>query len=354
MENPRWCKDLEFETRSTNLHSDYKNIKDERVIFSVNLEDYYLEYAIRANNLQLLNSVISKGKNINDKCIAIFFEKNDKKELIFPLCLAIMLEKKNIIKELLLAGADVKTTHSNSECSQMPYKRDCFEELLKLICCTDDEELLELLLINGFNPNQLMTNINPNQFVTRCRYPLNYIVENGTVKLAKVLVRYGSYVDGFEMCYSQTSLLESTNLYIAITKKINNLYDMVNFLLENKANPNKVQMRYNREEHTLSIAIQRGYIDIVYLLIKYGATLKRTDFNNIYIYGNRIYNMKHMMMIFERTISFELFRYFTPRTKNSFIYTLLCLRKYARRIKRNIVMKIIRNMLDLENKTIQY
>lgn len=143
-----------------------------------------------------------------------------------------------------------------------------FEKTIPLLVATDldrfDLELLELLLINGANPN-----LNYNDKGS----PLNNAAYIAHLDGIKILLKYGA----------DTNLISdnSTPLIRTIFSRHKNSYEICKYLLENKANPNIITKGYI-ERTALTIAIRnvdedQNYfesnknIKIIKLLLSYGA-----------------------------------------------------------------------------------
>jgi ankyrin repeat protein len=289
------------------------------------------ESAIKQNDLSMLKKLISE-RNINEKCIKDNGIDND----LFPLCLAIRMKNKIMIEELIKAGSNLRTKHYHKPQSGINY--DCFRDILGLVCSLDDADLLELFLLNGSDPNHKI-NIKLNCGEVNI-LPLSYVAENGSPKLARVLIKYGAYVNEIIDCVYYGQRTYTTCLHIAMTMNQTCKYDMVNFLLENKADPNKIQNTFMGKTYPLKKAIDAEDIKLVCFLIKYGAAVEKISLDEIL--SNK---SNHMRMVLQKRIAPELFQYYPNKTKNALKNVFICFRKKYKKIKQQIALYVITYMV---------
>jgi ankyrin repeat protein len=310
-----------------------------------------LHVAVRNKDMKQIKLLINKGFDINKELPIPFLEGGlTKNETLYPLCIAIRTKNTDLIKRLIEYGAVIKS-HSHEK-GELQWQ--CLEDLMKIVSQSDDSKLMNFLLSHGFNPNMLFeTSDHGKGGVMRSeKYPLNVASEFCSVQVAKLLIKSGANINQEHVFSNRYNTLFTTSLYIALISKSNNSYEMVNLLLENKADSNKGQRDiYHATRSPLNYAFNAGDIKKVYLLISYRAEINFEYFKNKLdqtSFKDRQslnYNINHMESVLKKEFTTNTIIYYPKRRSLSIAYSFFCLKVKYSNLKKDLLLYLITFMI---------
>jgi ankyrin repeat protein len=288
---------------------------------------YYLKKAIELNNIKRVKKFLKNGFDVNQEIT----------HNLYPLCIAIKSKNKEIILEIINAGASLKISHFHD-------KEDCFNELMIFICRSNDTSLLTMLLSKGFDPNYRMTESMSDDEL-RYFYPLNVVAIIGSTDLASIIINNGGDVHKSAAFRGYNSRIASS-LTLAIE---NRRYEMVNFLLKNHSNPNPKLFNPEGIKTYLQSSLNFFDIKMSYLLVKHGAYEEFEFLENLLLSSDLTEQMKNdcklLKIVLNKKFSPEIFQYYPKEIQVSIVSTFFALRIRYKKIKNELILYLINFMI---------
>jgi ankyrin repeat protein len=287
---------------------------------------YYLKKAIELNNIKRVKKFLQDGFDVNQEIT----------HNLYPLCIAIKSKNKEIILEIINAGASLKISHFHD-------KEDCFNELMIFICRSNDTSLLTMLLSKGFDPNYRMTERMSDDEL-RYFYPLNVVAIIGSTELARIIIDNGGNVHKNATFEGNSGI--ACSLALAIE---NRRYEMINFLLKKHSNPNPKLINPEGIETYLQYSLIFFDIKMSYLLIKYGANEEFEFLENLILRSDLTEQMKNdcklLKIVLNKKFSPEIFQYYPKEIQVSIVSTFFALRIRYKKIKNELILYLINFMI---------
>jgi hypothetical protein len=257
-----------------------------------------------------------------------------------PLCSAINLRNIQQIKELIISELHLFTSHAH----RIDYKtvqRFYFEEMMPLICESDDIWLCQVFLKKGCNPNHLITIKQGREYCEE--YPLNYAFQNNAFYVAKLLIKYGAKTNSeskISFYKGRTPLHLALNIFTVLR------YEIIKMLLENGTNPNQNEVvdPFNRP---LEIAIEYCDLKMICLLLKYGAKNSKEVYIEGLIKGleQRGYDSNYSRILLKKRFSTEVYKYYPLKTKKAIVYTYFYMKRLYHKMKKPLLLFILDFMI---------
>ncbi|XP_066540011.1 B-cell lymphoma 3 protein [Hoplias malabaricus] len=172
-----------------------------------------------------------------------------------PLHLAVITRQPALVGALLQGGADPGALDRNGQ------------NTLHLCCEHNEESCLSVILSHLTH-----TPCCPSAFLDSRNYagltPLHLAVQDGNLKLAKMLLDSGADINAVDIKSGRSPLVHAVE---------NNCLEMVNFLIENGCNVNAQSYSGNTALHS---ACGRGEVEAVRVLLKNGADSSLKNYHN--------------------------------------------------------------------------
>jgi hypothetical protein len=311
-----------------------------------------LEIAILNTDSLLLESLISQGVNINERCINNIVGGMEYK--IYPLCFAIKNKNIQMVRRLILAGANFSSPHRHFDEDQLNRieRPDCVGgSLMKLICENDDAFLMELLLQKGFDPDLIIIYLTPN-ILGSCliQYPLTMAVGSSATEVSRTLVKYGADPNKRFISNNPENQMVHSSLYLAMRSSWETRYSLATLFLENNADPNLEIITKKERQSPLEKAALSADIRMIFLLLKYGAKM---DEKIIQILTKQKKPFEEMMKCKSENIisalkyefSVNNLEYYETETKKAISVTYTCLRKKFINLKKEVVLYLMNFMI---------
>jgi len=179
------------------------------------------------------------------------YRKSTESETVLHRALSHVVYNNEIVKMLLEAGASVNAVHSEYGCHHST-SETCFQKGLMLCYSHDDDNLLNLLLKYGGNPNDCSNNSSGGMRSDRTHqyYPIHEVVGRGSVKCTRVLLEAKADVNSQQKLQGSSEFgdhqnTQETALHLACQTK--NSTDLVQVLVAYGADVNFYREKIKNE-----------------------------------------------------------------------------------------------------------